>query len=148
MNSQVTLTASPNSGSVFGGWSGDCSGTNTTCTLTMNSNKSVTAIFNSSGGGPTPSSSPGGGMISCCDYCRCQCEVVKAGSCRKTQYWAIGSVCVTYDVYYNYSYGCRWEQQGLRLVPVCTKSCSVSLSYSSYFGGSCPNTCPSSCSAP
>jgi hypothetical protein len=41
----VTLTATPSSGSTFAGWSGDCSGTGS-CTLTMNSNKSVTANFN------------------------------------------------------------------------------------------------------
>ena len=39
----VTLTATPAPGSTFVGWSGNCSGTS--CTLTMNGNKSVTAIF-------------------------------------------------------------------------------------------------------
>jgi len=41
----VTLTATPNSGSTFAGWSGACSGTGT-CTVTMNSNQTVTATFN------------------------------------------------------------------------------------------------------
>jgi hypothetical protein len=41
----VTLTATPNTGSTFAGWSGACSGTGT-CTVTMNSNLSVTATFN------------------------------------------------------------------------------------------------------
>lgn len=45
-NSQVTLSVSPSSDSVFGGWLDDCVGTNPTCTLIMNSHKSVTAIFN------------------------------------------------------------------------------------------------------
>ncbi len=45
---QVTLTASPDSNSVFNGWSGGCSGMSTTCQVTMNANVSVTAIFNSS----------------------------------------------------------------------------------------------------
>lgn len=45
----VTLTASPNFGYRFSGWSGDCSGKNLTCVVTMNSNKSVTANFGSSG---------------------------------------------------------------------------------------------------
>jgi len=45
-NSQVTLKASPDSGSSFASWSGACSGTNTTCTVTMNSAKNVTATFN------------------------------------------------------------------------------------------------------
>jgi hypothetical protein len=43
----VTLTATPGSSSVFGGWSGAVIGTNTTTTITMDSDKSVTAIFNS-----------------------------------------------------------------------------------------------------
>jgi hypothetical protein len=39
----VTLMAVPAAGSMFTGWSGDCSGP--TCSLTMNVNKSVTATF-------------------------------------------------------------------------------------------------------
>jgi hypothetical protein len=43
----ITLTASPDSGSTFGGWSGaGCSGTGA-CTLTMNAAQSVTATFSS-----------------------------------------------------------------------------------------------------
>ena len=41
----VTLTASPATSSTFTGWSGGCSGTSPTCTVTMNSNTSVTATF-------------------------------------------------------------------------------------------------------
>jgi len=41
----VTLTATPNTGSTFAGWSGACSGTGS-CTVTMNSNQAVTAAFN------------------------------------------------------------------------------------------------------
>ncbi len=40
----VTLTAVPNSGYIFSGWSGACSGTDT-CTVTMNEAKFVTANF-------------------------------------------------------------------------------------------------------
>ena len=40
----VTLTATPDSGSSFSGWSGACSG-NGTCQLTMDTAKSVTATF-------------------------------------------------------------------------------------------------------
>jgi PKD repeat protein len=40
----VTLTPTPASGSVFSGWSGDCSGTGG-CTVTMSQARSVTATF-------------------------------------------------------------------------------------------------------
>lgn len=41
----VTLTATPDSNSRFINWSGDCLGTNLSCVLTMNNNKSTTANF-------------------------------------------------------------------------------------------------------
>lgn len=41
----VTLTAIPDINSTFSNWQGDCSGTNNTCTLMIDSNKSVTAVF-------------------------------------------------------------------------------------------------------
>ena len=44
-NTGVTLTASLMAGSVFRGWSGECSGTSATCSVTMNSAKNVTAQF-------------------------------------------------------------------------------------------------------
>jgi len=44
MTAPVTLTAAPDPGSTFGGWSGDCSGTGA-CVLTMNFDHSVTATF-------------------------------------------------------------------------------------------------------
>ena len=42
---QVTLTATPNNGMMFKEWSGDCSGTATTCVLTMSENRQATATF-------------------------------------------------------------------------------------------------------
>jgi hypothetical protein len=60
----VTLTASPSAGSTFTGWSGACSGTATTCTLTMQSNKSVTATFALKTYTITSSAATAGGSIS------------------------------------------------------------------------------------
>jgi len=59
----VTLTATPDAGSSFVGWSGGCSGTTPTCTVTMSSNVIVTATFNLvSGGRPDITiTSPSGG---------------------------------------------------------------------------------------
>ncbi|MGE0400248.1 MAG: hypothetical protein AB7T06_26265 [Kofleriaceae bacterium] len=41
----VTLTATPGANAVFDGWTGDCSGTETTCTVTMDNAKTVGANF-------------------------------------------------------------------------------------------------------
>jgi len=48
---QVTLTANPASGWTFQNWSGALSGSTNPATLTMNGNKTVTAVFQQSGGG-------------------------------------------------------------------------------------------------
>ena len=72
--SSVTLYATPNSGNVFSGWSGGCSGMGTTCNVAMNTNTTVTATFTrmcnlsivKSGSG-TVSSSPSG--INCGSTC-------------------------------------------------------------------------------
>jgi hypothetical protein len=44
-NTQVTLTATRAVGSRFSGWSGNCTGTASTCTLTMDASKAVAANF-------------------------------------------------------------------------------------------------------
>ncbi len=49
----ITLTATPNTGSTFAGWSGACSGTGG-CTVTMNSNQAITAAFNLTGTSTVP----------------------------------------------------------------------------------------------
>ncbi len=45
-NTPVVLTATPAAGSTFAGWSGACTGTSATCTVTMTAAKNVTATFN------------------------------------------------------------------------------------------------------
>ncbi|MES2946425.1 MAG: hypothetical protein V4772_26455 [Pseudomonadota bacterium] len=42
----ITLTASPATGQVFKSWGGDCAGATPTCTLTMQTGRTVTASFN------------------------------------------------------------------------------------------------------
>ncbi len=48
---EVILTAAPDDGFVFSGWSGDLNGSTNPATITMNTNKSVTATFTSNGPG-------------------------------------------------------------------------------------------------
>jgi len=62
----VTITAWPNAGYHFVDWSGDCSGTSSTCTLIMNSNKITTATFASDTITCTPSWSCGDWTPSSC----------------------------------------------------------------------------------
>ena len=73
---KVTLTATPNVGTRFTGWSGACSGTKPTCTVSMTASKSVTATFKpvytltvskTGAGSGTVGSSPAG--ISCGEDC-------------------------------------------------------------------------------
>jgi hypothetical protein len=48
----VTLTATADASSTFAGWSGACTGTTATCTVTMSAARSVTATFNPAGATP------------------------------------------------------------------------------------------------
>jgi hypothetical protein len=52
-DSEVTLTAAPARNATFTGWDGACSGTNTTCTVTMDASKSVSAAFKSTSRTPS-----------------------------------------------------------------------------------------------
>ena len=51
--SSVTLTAAPLSGSSFTGWGGACSGSGSTCTVTMSAAQNVTASFATTPPAPT-----------------------------------------------------------------------------------------------
>jgi hypothetical protein len=58
----VMLTATPDAGSIFGGWSGGgCTGTGQ-CVMNMNANKTVTALFNAATYTRKAQGSAGGGI--------------------------------------------------------------------------------------
>ena len=60
----VTLTETPNTGATFSGWDGACSGTSTTCNVTMSASESATASFTGATGTVTLSLSvTGGGRV-------------------------------------------------------------------------------------
>jgi uncharacterized repeat protein (TIGR02543 family) len=73
--SAVTLAAAPSAGYTFAGWSGACSGTSSTCTVTMDAAKTVAATFSASpttltvsvSGSGSVSSTPSG--INCGSSC-------------------------------------------------------------------------------
>jgi phospholipase C len=46
LGTSVTLTATAATNSTFAGWTGACSGTNSTCTVTLSASQKVTATFN------------------------------------------------------------------------------------------------------
>lgn len=73
---QITLTATPASGAAFNGWSGDCTGAASPCTVVIDGAKSVAAQFQgpyelnvaiAGGGSGTITSSPAG--INCAPTC-------------------------------------------------------------------------------
>src|SRR5580698_2844032 len=78
LGTEVTLTETPGANYIFAGWGGACSGTNSTCTVTLSASKQVTAAFTPQGepvlsvtlagtGTGTVTSSPAG--ISCQPTC-------------------------------------------------------------------------------
>jgi hypothetical protein len=63
-NTNVTLTATPDAGSTFSGYSGACSGT--TCTVRMSTSRFVTATFNLTAPPPDPNTTIN--YLECGDY--------------------------------------------------------------------------------
>jgi hypothetical protein len=63
-NAVVILTASVLGTGSFRGWSGACSGSSATCTVTMAARRSVTATFATTAAPPPDTGNPGGGSAS------------------------------------------------------------------------------------
>lgn len=76
----VRLTAKASKGRVFTGWSGDCAGTQATCVVTMNSAKSVRAVFDVGSSQPASYAltlakvNPSYGVVSGSLSCNTQCS--------------------------------------------------------------------------
>jgi len=85
----VTLTATPDSGSIFTGWTGACSG-GATCSLTMDAAKTVTAIFSDTAP-PVTVVSPAAGHFTSPQNVVLSCSDIGAG-CDST-YYCLGSDC-------------------------------------------------------
>jgi len=97
MNTNVILTATPDTGYTFGGWSGDCSGT-TVCPFNVDNSKSITANFTknttvqpkmvvtNNGGGVIRSSPSGINCGSTCSYDFNQNTVVSLTATPDTNY--------------------------------------------------------------
>jgi hypothetical protein len=93
----VTLTASPDAGSSFAGWSGGCSGTSPTCRMTMNANVSVTASFTLSQASSNMTiTSPDGG------------EILSTGSTWSIT-WTAPSEAVRFNIFYSTNNGSSWR---------------------------------------
>lgn len=84
-NTSVTLTATPDAGSTFGGWGGDCQscGMGSQCTISMNSDKSCYAIFNF----PVSSSSSGGGG---------GCSMVASSNPLNALFWLLPPILIAF----------------------------------------------------
>jgi uncharacterized repeat protein (TIGR02543 family) len=57
----ITLNAAPSQGSAFDGWSGACTGQNTSCVVTMAESRSVSAYFKTVSSPPASGNGGGGG---------------------------------------------------------------------------------------
>ncbi len=111
----VTLTASADPVSYFSFWSGACSGSGTTCTLTMDQDRSVTAVFQ--GCGSITSSS-------CFTYVQAALDNAVSGSTIKARGGVLGqSLIMNKDVSLNLEGGYDAEfttRSGSTTIPMLT----------------------------
>jgi hypothetical protein len=125
LGSSVTLTAAPSGDSEFGGWSGDCSGTSASCSMTMMSDRNVGASFTrvlaltvTRNGHGTVTSSPGG--ISCGSVCVTR---ARAGT----------TIALTANPEAGFAF-VGWSGACSGAVPTCTVTISAPVSVTAQFG--------------
>ncbi|MBX7100524.1 MAG: OmpA family protein [Myxococcaceae bacterium] len=84
-NQSVTLTAIASPNNRFAGWSGACSGTSPSCTLTMDAAKTATATFTSCGNGVLDATEGcDDGNVTAGDGCNASCRVENTFTCNVT----------------------------------------------------------------
>lgn len=69
-NTRLTLTAQPDPGNMFVGWTGACSGTRN-CSVTLSSSRNVTAVFEPAGTIIVTKVGSGGGVVSAASSLNC-----------------------------------------------------------------------------
>jgi hypothetical protein len=136
-NSDVTLTAAPASGAGFTAWGGACAGSSPSCTVTMDSAKSVTAAFTGAGGGTgttfplavsvTGTGAVTGGGISC-GFEASTCSVNVAANTTVT----LTAVPASGETFTSWGGACAGS------VPTCTLTMNAAKNVTATFTGGTP----------
>ena len=101
----VTLTESPGTNYTFSTWGGDCSGSSSTCSITMNANHSATALFLSSSTKPALPNFIDNNELICAFTAQCQPN----SPAITTQAFSFGTVGpYVFTPYYEYALGTGW----------------------------------------
>jgi hypothetical protein len=140
----VTLTESPASGYTFSSWSGGCSGTASTCTVTVNADTSVTANFTASA--PTTYTltvalaGDGSGSVASAD------GHISCGSTCSYGYSSGASVALTATAASGSTFS-GWSGGGCSGTATCTVTMSSAQSVTATFTSSSTATCAQNASS-
>ncbi|HYD53858.1 MAG TPA: cellulase family glycosylhydrolase [Gemmatimonadaceae bacterium] len=136
----VTLTARPATGSTFAGWSGACTGTSATCTVSMTAARTVNAAFNGSGGGTTyaltvTKSGTGAGTVTS------STGGINCGSTCSASYASGTTVTLTATAASGATFG-GWSGACTGTSATCTVSMTAARTVTATFNGSGGGTAP------